>query len=84
MTHKKLNRILFMGCYDVNFRRSTMFLLGLKRNNIQVYEYNVPSHSIIINIKSFFFSKNYKKLKKLDFDLILLHSEAFIQLILAK
>ncbi len=84
MTHKKLYRILCMGCYDDNLHRTIMLLQGLKRNNFHVYEYNVISHSIIINIKSFFFSKNFKKLKKLDFDLILFHSDAFIQLILAK
>ena len=82
MTDKKLNKILYMGCYGENFHRNVVVLNGLKKNSINSYEYNVNSHNIIKNI--FLFLKNFKKLKKQNFDLVLLHSEVFIQFFIAK
>ena len=82
MTDKKLNKILYMGCYGENLHRNVVVLNGLKKNNINFYEYHVNSHSIIKNI--YLFLKNFKNLKKQNFDLVLLHSEAFIQFFLAK
>ncbi len=77
----KVKKVLFMGCYSNKINRNAIFLEGLKKNNVIVHEYNVNSHSIIKNIKLFL--KNFKDLKSENFDLILFHSEAFIQFILA-
>jgi glycosyltransferase involved in cell wall biosynthesis len=82
MTIKKVKKILYMGCYLDNYNRNVIFIDGLRKNGLIVYEYNVESHSIIKNIKLFL--KNFKKLKSQNFDLILFHSEAHIQFYLAK
>ena len=71
-----------MGAYLDNYNRNIIFLKGLRRNGIKIDEYNVNSHNIIKNIKLFL--KNFKKLKTQNYDLILFHSEAFIQFMLAK
>ncbi|MFX1277663.1 MAG: glycosyltransferase family 4 protein [Promethearchaeota archaeon] len=71
-----------MSCYGENLNRNIIFLKGLKTNNVDVYEYNVNSHSITKNL--ILFIKNLKKLKRRRYDLILFHSEAFIQYPLAK
>lgn len=82
MKKKILNKILYMGCYREPFHRVTVPLSGLRKNKIKLYEYNVNSHNLLKNLRSFL--KNFKKLKNYNADLILLHSEAFIQFILAK
>jgi len=82
MTVKKIKKILYMGAYLDNYNRNIIFLKGLRRNGIKIDEYNVNSHNIIKNIKLFL--KNFKKLKTQNYDLILFHSEAFIQFMLAK
>jgi len=82
MPVKKVKNILYMGCYNENYNRNLTFIKGLKKNNINVYQYNVDSHNIIVNLKFFF--KNFKKLHSQNFDLILFHSEAFFQIFLAR
>lgn len=82
MRSKTIKNILYTGCYDNTIHRNIMTLKGLRANKINVYEYNVKSHSILKNIKSFL--KNLKKLKNQNYDLILFHSEAFIQFPLVK
>lgn len=77
-----IKNILYMGCYSGNLHRNIMFLKGLRRNNLNVHEYNVNSHSIVKNVKLFF--RNFKNLLHLNYDLILFHSEAFIQFPLVK
>lgn len=81
MVVNRVKKILYMGCYIDNVNRNAIFLEGLKNNAVSVYEYNVISHNIIKNISLFF--KNFKKLKSENFDLVLFHSEVFIQFILA-
>ena len=82
MTSKKVKKILYMGCYGNAIHRNIIFINGLKKNEIDVIEYNVKSHNIFKNLIAFF--KNFKRLKKQNFELILFHSEAFIQFYLAK
>ena len=82
MTRNKVKRILYMGAYLDNYNRNVIFLKGLRRMGVKIDEYNVNSHNIIKNIKLFL--KNFKKFKMQNYDLILFHSEAFIQFTLAK
>ena len=82
MTNKKVKKILYMGCYLEDYNRNFMFLKGLRKQGVAIYEYNVDSHSVIKNIK--FFLKNFKKLISQNFDLILFYSEAHIQFYIAK
>ncbi|MFX1258967.1 MAG: glycosyltransferase [Promethearchaeota archaeon] len=77
-----IKNILYMGCYADNIHRNVIFLKGLRKNNLNVYEYNVNSHNILKNLKLFL--KNFKKLLNQNFELILFHSEAFIQFPLVK
>ena len=80
---RKLRNILYMGCYTMNINRNAMTVLGLKKNNVNVLEYNIQSHNILKNI--LLFIKNFRrKLKYQDFDIIVFHSEAHIQFYLAK
>lgn len=71
-----------MGCYHKEHNRNFMFLKGLRKQGVAIYEYNVDSHSVITNIKCFL--KNFKKLISQNFDLILFYSEAHIQFYIAK
>ena len=50
MAVKKVKNILYMGCYNEKFNRNAMFINGLENNNINVYQYNVNSHKIIVNL----------------------------------
>jgi len=80
---RKLRSILYMGCYRMDIHRNFMTVLGLKKNNVNVLEYNVQSHKILENI--IFFIKDFSnKLKYQNYDIILFHSEAHIQFYLAK
>ena len=82
MTGIRIKKILYMGCYKNSIHRNIIFLKGLRKNNVEVYEYNVVTHNISKNL--LLFLKNFKRLKNQNFDLILFHSEAFIQFILVK
>ncbi len=79
---KKVEKILYMGCYGHQSNRNATFIKGLKRNNINIYEYNVNSHNVLKNIVLFL--RNFKRLRNQKVDLILFHSEAFIQFYIAK
>ncbi|MFX1392813.1 MAG: glycosyltransferase [Promethearchaeota archaeon] len=83
MSTKKIKKILYWCCFEDNLNRISIFINGLRNNGVYVYEYNINTHNPIINLIQFF--KNFrKKLIYQNFDLILMHSEAHIQFILAK
>jgi len=79
---KKVKNVLYMGSYKREYARNIIFINGMKKNNVNVYEHHVKTSGVIPNIKMFV--KNHKKLKTLDFDIILLHHPTIIQLLLAK
>ena len=77
-----VKKILYMGYYLEDNSRSSLFIKGLHKQNVIVYEHNVQSKNIIKNIRLFL--KNFKELKSQNFDLIIFFSEVPIQFILAK
>lgn len=82
MKSNSVKRILFIGNYHEKYNRNALFIKGLKRHKIIVYEFNVKSYDIIKNLK--FLIKSYKKIISLNFDLILMHSPTILQIIFAK
>lgn len=82
MKSNSVKRILFIGNYHENYNRNAIFIKGLKKHKIIVYECNVKSYNIIKNLK--FIIKSYKKIISLNFDLILMHSPTILQIIFAK
>ncbi len=82
MTFKKLNKVLFIGHYEENYSRNSIFIKGLKEYNVQIIEFNVKSFSILKHIKTSL--KNFPKLHSQEFDVIILHAPSWIQVLLAK
>jgi len=83
MDPKKVKKVLYWCCYQDNFHRNRIFINGLKNNGVEVFEYNINSHNLLTNI--YRFVKNFKKTLWCNkYDVILFHSEAHIQFILAK
>lgn len=82
MKRHDVKNVLYMSCFGEKLNRNIIFIKGLRENNVNVYEYNVNSHSVAVNIKQFI--KNFKNFKNLNIDIILFHSEALIQYPLAK
>ena len=82
MTSNKVKNVLFIGNYDKSYNRNAIFIKGMKRNNIFVYEFNIRTYNILKNI--LIILRNLRKIKDIDFDLILLHSPTIMQLFFAK
>ena len=78
----KIKKILYMGSYLREYARNYNIIEGLKHCGVKVDEYNVSEHGIMINLRKFI--KKFRKLKNEPYDMILLHSEAPIQSLLAK
>jgi len=86
MTNKKLNSVIYFYCNYPQYARNSIFLKGLKQNNIIVHEFNLKHASVFKTyIKSvFFFFKNLRKLISIDSDLIIIYSQPPIHLFFAK
>ncbi|MFX0186839.1 MAG: glycosyltransferase [Candidatus Hodarchaeota archaeon] len=85
MKVKKIKNVLYIGKYSRNYARNYIFINGLRKQNINVYEFNANDYKYgkINELK--YFIKNFKKLKNLDIDIILFYSEkAPIPFIFAK
>lgn len=78
----KIKSIIYIGNYVKDYPRSYIFLKGLRENNINVEEFNFKTFNFLRNLVLFF--KNFKKLKKGNYDLILVASSNFIQCFFAK
>lgn len=76
---KKLKRVLCIGDYYTNIGRSNQFDVLLEKQNIKVIKMKFKSTDKIFIIKEFF--KNFKKLRNLDYDLIIYFSFPFSILI---
>lgn len=86
MTNKKLNSVIYFYCNYPQYARNSIFLKGLKQNNIKVHEFNLKHASVLkTHIKSvLFFIKNLRKLISIDNELIIIYSQPPIHLIFAK
>ena len=82
MKDNRVKKILFVGTYDKDYSRTSIFLDGLRKNNIYIYELNFKCFSLIGNLKLIF--KKLKILKRENYDLILTHSTNYVQYYFSK
>lgn len=76
MTKKhNIKNVLYIGNYLENYSRNYIFINNLRNNGINVYEINLQNKGKLEIIK--FFIRNFKKLRKKDYDLIIFFSFRF-------
>jgi len=72
MVYSKIKNVLYIGNYNKNYPRNYIFINGLKSLKINVFEINTNNFNNFEIIK--YFLKNFKKLKKQNFDVIIYFS----------
>lgn len=82
MNYNKVKKILYIGKYDEDYSRSSIFLKGLRNNGIKIYEFNFNTFNFFKNLM--FLIKNFQNLKKINFDFIITHSTNLFQYLISK
>ncbi|MFX1500554.1 MAG: glycosyltransferase [Promethearchaeota archaeon] len=82
MIENRVKSVLFMGNYNEDYSRNAIFIKTLKKHNITVHKFKINTYHFLKNMNIIL--NNFTKIKKLDFDLIILHSPTIPQLIYAK
>jgi len=67
-----IKNVLYIGEYYEDYPRNYIFINGLKRHQVSVYEINLNKMSKSIRIKVLL--SNFKKLKNIDFDVLIFFS----------
>ena len=75
MRHNKIKSVLYIGKYSRNYARNYIFINGLRKQGVNVYEFNANDYKYGKVNELKYFIKNFRKLKNLDIDLILFYSE---------
>jgi len=82
MKNQFVKSILFLGIYEEGYSRNSIIINAIKKNKIELYEFNIKSYNIIKHFRICL--KNFNRLKALDYDLVIMHNPSIIQIIISK